>query len=119
MRLLLALLLLGGSTYAIAATDVYLNLDNPNSVAALASQKPAHYRIIQSIASRIRNHPPGNISLWLKTDYGLDGSVDELSFKTSYPPKKMLEVTLDKTRYKAEFSVDVRAKPTALGLAVD
>lgn len=106
----MASLILGDIAWAGAPVDI--NLDDPASLTQLKLRSPKHFQVLSLIAAQISHRRLAEIPQWLKTDYGIDGFVDSLQWKTSDPPKKMLLLTLDQTPYVARFSVKVSPRLT-------
>jgi len=79
-----------------------VDLNDPQSIASLQSDNPAHYEKIQKIMDRVSRQQDGNIRRSIETEFNArEVSFSPFLFLTSYPPKSSLSFVLDGVQYQA------------------
>jgi hypothetical protein len=90
-------------TYAVVAlsdTPRTVDLRDGAAVERLKESNPAHFEKIQQILAGLLERPKRAEAGWLETNFDArDVDLSRLLIKTSYPPKQLLQFTLDDARY--------------------
>jgi hypothetical protein len=77
-----------------------VDLRNPQAYEMLRQTNPEHFARIQEVIAGLREQPQRVESNWLQTTVNArDVDLDRHVIHTSYPPKQLLQFTLDETRY--------------------
>ena len=116
MKALILACLLLGSSVAIAADRVTLrsvDLNDPQALDRLATEKPAQFAKIQRILAEAGEQPPEQIAKWMKTSFDANAARYTSILKTSDPPKAELWFVLDDTQYHARVTL-WHVRPTLL-----
>jgi len=78
----------------------FVDLRNPQALAALKKSNPAHYEKIRLILDGLLEKPERAEGEWLQTEFDVhDVYLSRFVIKTSNPPKQELQFTLDQVRY--------------------
>ena len=87
---------------AIAAAELQRTVDlrEPGALRALETSNPAHFARIRRALVALEERPDRAEGDWLEVNIDAsDVNLSKLLFKTSNPPKQLLQFTLDDTRY--------------------
>ena len=104
MRLAIVLALLFATSTNVLSGPAqparHVDLREDVAVAELQRSNPRHYAQIQEIVAELLAEPRKAENGWLQTRFNArDVELEKLRFMTSYPPKQLLEFTLEDTRY--------------------
>lgn len=89
-----------GSSVRAADARVVVDLRDANAVAQLEESNPEHFRKILRTIEALTANPTLAESGWLQTNVDArDVDLSRYMIRTSYPPKQLLQFTIDDTRY--------------------
>jgi hypothetical protein len=78
-----------------------IDLRDQRALEALEASNPAHFESIQRILAAVLDSPEQVTETWLRANFNASQfSLQRGILKTSYPPKQLLQFTLDDVRYK-------------------
>ena len=93
-----------------------VDLDAPGALARIEREHPDHFARIQRILAEVPRRPVSDDSVakWMQAEFRATDVQYGHLMMTSYPPKKRLEFSLDRTVYVAVITLDVGGRPMAL-----
>ena len=114
IRTFIALATLAGLGSAIAAP---IDLDVAGNLEALQRERPEHYAKIERILTEApkRAMDTKGVLRWMQTDFAANDVRYTDVLKTSLPPKKRLDFSLDNVAYTKIITVDASAEATRAG----
>jgi hypothetical protein len=81
----------------------FVDLRDPQALAQLQKTNPAHVEKIRKILDGLLEKPERAESDWLQTTFAArDVDLSRMLIKTSYPPKQLLQFTLDDVHYSMD-----------------
>lgn len=88
------------TTLADAQLQRTVDLREAGALQALQASNPKHFAKISRALAALEERPERAAGDWLEVNIGASNvNLSELSFRTSNPPKQLLQFTLDDTRY--------------------
>ena len=93
-----------------------VDLDRPGALAAVARERPDHFAKIQRILDAVPHRllAGDSAATSMRTEFQAKDVRYSDIVMTSYPPKKRLEFSLDRTSYVTVVTLDIDAKPMPL-----
>ena len=89
---------------AFAATST-VDLDSPQALAQLRSERPAHYEKVIALLRDAERMPEKQVEGWIRTHYDADAVQLGSMLLVSYPPKRRLSFSLENVAYRATIVV--------------
>jgi hypothetical protein len=97
---LIAVVIGTGAVASLNAAPRTIDLRDSGALEQLQQSNPAHFAKIQQILAGLRAQPARVEAGWLQTHFkARDVALSHLLLRTSYPPKQLLQFTLDNVRY--------------------
>lgn len=98
-----------------------VDLNAPGALDALKTQRPRHYREIMGILAGLTQHPERDVVRWITANFPAEDVIYMPYWLTSFPPKRELNFSLDKTRYHIVVTITqngARVLPVETGQAL-
>jgi hypothetical protein len=77
-----------------------VDLRGPHAFEELERSSPVQFKKLEEIVAALREQPKRAEGQWLEVNFDArDVDLSRYLFKTSYPPKQLLQFTLENTRY--------------------
>ena len=76
-----------------------IDLDVPANLEAVERDHPEHFRKIQQIVVEVQQQPTGRVADWMRARFDARDVLYADWVLTSFPPKKRLRFSLDKSSY--------------------
>ena len=89
------------ATAATAAPITVIDIDEPQTLARVRQENPAHYAKIEKVLAAAEKVPAFELREWLPTAVGASDVLAAPLWLVSDPPRMKLAFTLDETRYTA------------------
>jgi hypothetical protein len=89
---------------ALAAAPA-VDLDSPQALARLRSERPAHYEKVIALLRDAERMPEKQLEGWIRTRYDADAVQLGSMLLVSYPPKRRLSFSLENVAYRATIVV--------------
>jgi len=94
------------------AAPLVVDLDSPGALARLRSEQPARYEKVMALLRDAERLPETQVEGWIRTRYDADAVRLGQMLLVSYPPKRRLSFSLEKTAYVA--TIVVALPPAAI-----
>jgi hypothetical protein len=87
------------------AAPLVVDLDVPGALARLKGDQPARYERVMALLRDAQRLPEKQVEGWIRTRYDADAVQLGQMLLVSYPPKRRLSFSLEKTAYVATIVV--------------
>ena len=87
------------------AVPLVVDLDAPGALARLRSEQPARYEKVLALLRDAERLPEKQVEGWIRTRYAAESVQLGQMLLVSYPPKRRLSFSLEKTAYVATIVV--------------
>ena len=89
---------------ALAAPPV-VDLDSPQALARLRSERPAHYEKVTALLRDAEQMPERQLEGWIRARYDAEAVQLGRMLLVSHPPKRRLSFSLEEVAYRATIVV--------------